>query len=78
MFLHVMLYLTGGVCFVSIRVTSVFRGTQCVNSSLVYILYAKSSHEQTGNIITFSHFEEEDLVKNECNAAECESVLDLI
>ena len=29
-----------------------------------YIPYAKSAHEQTGGIITFSHFEEGDLVEN--------------
>ena len=29
-----------------------------------YILYDTSSHERTGDIITFAHFEEGDLVEN--------------
>ena len=33
-----------------------------------YILYATSSHEKTGNIITFAQFEEGNLVENEHNA----------
>ena len=31
---------------------------------VLYITYAKSSHEKTGNIITFSHFEEGNLLEN--------------
>ena len=34
---------------------------------VLYITYTTSSHEKTGDIITFSHFEEENLVENECN-----------
>ena len=34
-----------------------------------YILYATSSHEQTGNIITFEQFEEGNLLENERNVA---------
>ena len=37
-----------------------------------YIQYAKSSHEKTGNIITFSQFEEDNLVENERNTVEDE------
>ena len=33
-----------------------------------YIQYATSFHEQTGNIITFAHFEEGNLVENERNS----------
>ena len=39
----------------------------------LYIPYATSSHEQTGDIITYAQFEEDDLVKNGCNAEEYES-----
>ena len=35
--------------------------------SVSYILYAKSSHEQTGYNITFEQFEEGNLVENEHN-----------
>ena len=42
---------------------------------VLYIPYAISSHEQTGGIITFSQFEEGDLVENERNLAENESIL---
>ena len=37
-------------------------------------MYATSSHEQTFNIITFVLFEEGNLVENECNVAEDESI----
>ena len=40
----------------------------------MYIPYATSSHKKTGNIITFSQFEEENLVENERNLAEDESI----
>ena len=43
-----------------------------------YVPYATSYHEQTGNIITFSHFEEVDLLENERNSEEEESILDSI
>ena len=33
--------------------------------TVVYITYATSSHEQTGDIITFEQFEEGNLVENE-------------
>ena len=36
--------------------------------SVSYILYTTSSHEQTGNIITFEKFEEVDLVENRRSA----------
>ena len=39
-----------------------------------YITYVTSLHEQTGKIITFAHFEEGNLVKNERNAEEGESI----
>ena len=35
-----------------------------------YIPYATSSHEKTGNIITFAHFEEVNLVENKRNVPE--------
>ena len=41
-------------------------------------MYATSSHEQTGDIITFTPFEEGNLVENECNVAEYESISDSI
>ena len=34
------------------------------------ITYTTSSHEQTGNIITFAQFEEEDLIENKRNIEE--------
>ena len=50
--------------------SSVFGYTSCVYSEAIamqpevsYILYATSSHEKTGYIITFEQFEEENLVK---------------
>ena len=36
----------------------------------LYIPYATSSHEQTGDIINYAQFEEDDLVENGCNAEE--------
>ena len=33
-----------------------------------YILYATSSHEETGDIITFSQFEEGNVLENKGNA----------
>ena len=38
--------------------------------AVLHIPYATSSNEQTGNIITFSQFEEGNLVENELNAEE--------
>ena len=43
--------------------------------SVLHIPYAPSYHEQTGNIITFAQFEEGDLVENERNIVEDESIL---
>ena len=43
--------------------------------SVSYIPYATSYHEQTGDIITFAQFEEGDLVENEWNLEEEESIL---
>ena len=45
-----------------------------MQSSVSYIRYATSYHEQTGNIITFVHFEEGYLVENEQNSEEDESI----
>ena len=36
---------------------------------VLYILYNKSYHDQTGDIITFAHFEEGNVVENERNVA---------
>ena len=38
--------------------------------AVTYTPYATSSKEQTGDIITFSHFEKGDLVSKTCNDAE--------
>ena len=43
-----------------------------------YIPYATSSHEQTGDIIIFTQFEEGCLVENEHNVSEYDSLLDSI
>ena len=43
-----------------------------------YILQATSSHELTGNIITYAHFEEGILGDNEHNYKEYESIFALI
>ena len=40
-----------------------------------YIPYSTSYHEQTGEIITFAHFEEDNLSENKQNAEEDESIL---
>ena len=38
-----------------------------MQTSVLYIMYDSSSHEQTGGVITFAHFGERDLVeKMEC------------
>ena len=42
--------------------------------SVSYITYTASSHEQTGNIITFAIFEEINLVLNKHNSEEYESM----
>ena len=36
---------------------------------VLYTPYATSSHEKTGNIITFAQFKEENSVENERNVA---------
>ena len=41
---------------------------------VLHILYATSSHEQIVNIINYAQFEEGDLVENECNAEEEDSI----
>ena len=41
-------------------------------------MYATSSHEQNGNIITFAQFEEGDLLENKHIAEEDKSILDSI
>ena len=38
--------------------------------TLLHIPYATSSHEKTSNIITFTQFEEGNLVENERNVEE--------
>ena len=43
--------------------------------ALLFILYATSYHEQTGDIINFAQFEEGNLVENECNVSEYEYIL---
>ena len=43
-----------------------------------YIPYATSSHKQTGNIMTFEQSEERNLVENERNAEEDESIFSSI
>ena len=47
-------------------------------SAVSYICYATSSHEQTGDIITFAQFEEGNLVENEHNIEEDKSTLSSI
>ena len=39
-----------------------------------YILYTTSYHEQTGGIVTFAQFEEGNLVENEHNTEDDESI----
>ena len=39
-----------------------------IQPEVLYITYTTQSHEQTGNIITFAHFEEGNLVENEHNS----------
>ena len=41
----------------------------------MYIPYVTSSHEQTGYIIAFAHFEEGYLLENDINLEEDESIL---
>ena len=45
---------------------------------ILYIPYATSSHEQTGDIITFEQFEQGGLVENKRNEDEYESILSSI
>ena len=47
-----------------------------IRTAVLYIMYAKSYHEQTGDIITFAQFEEGNLVENEYNTEEYESISD--
>ena len=37
--------------------------------AVTYILYATSSKEQTGNVITFTQFEEGNIITETCNDA---------
>ena len=39
-----------------------------------YLSQNTSYHERTGDILTFAHFVEENLVENECNTEEYESI----
>ena len=45
-----------------------------MQTELSYILYATSYHEKNGNIITLEQFEEGDLVENERNTENDESI----
>ena len=56
---------------------SIFRSTCCTTSGLVHSKGYIISLE-IGNIITFAHFEKENLLENKRNAEEDESILDLI
>ena len=49
-----------------------------MQQTVLYIPYTTSSHEKTGKIITFAQFEEENLVENQRNAEEDESILSSI
>ena len=62
------------------KVSNALAYTSCMYSEalstkpkLPCILYDTSSHEKTGDIITFAQFEEGSLVVNECNIREDES-----
>ena len=46
--------------------------------SVAYNLYATTSYEQTGSIITFTLFEQGDLIENKYNEEYIESILDSI
>ena len=41
-----------------------------IRTAVLYIAYTTSSTEQTGNIITFTQFQEGNLVENELNVVE--------
>ena len=59
-FLHMKFYLTK-----HLLVCCHTRHTLVMRPAVSYILYATSSHEQTGDIITFSHFEKNNLVEEQ-------------
>ena len=52
-----------------------YSGALVAQPVVSHILYATSSHEKTGDIITFEQFEEGNLVENERKVAEDESIL---
>ena len=55
-----------------------FSEALAMRTSVFYILYATSSHEKTGNNITFAQFGEVNLVETECNSEEDGSISDSI
>ena len=68
------LYLTN-VFSVLAYTSRLYSESLSMHPALSYIPYGTSSHEQTGNIITFAQLEEGNLVENERNVAEDESFL---
>ena len=51
-----------------------YSGALAIKPEVSYIMYGTSSHKQAGKIITFEKFEEINLVENESNGAEEESI----
>ena len=49
-----------------------------MRSVVSYIPYATASHEQTGDILTFANFEENNSVENKRNLEEDESIFSLV
>ena len=71
------LYLTN-VFSVLAYTSRLYSESLSMHPAVSYIPYGTSSHEQTGNIITFAQFEERNSVENKHNAEEDESILDSI
>ena len=50
--------------------TTLFRSAECPGSEVTYTPYVTSSREQTGDVITFAHFEEGNILTETRNDSE--------
>ena len=61
--------------FASSDTSHIYSSVLAMKSAVSFIPYATSSYEQIGEIITFSHFEEKNLLQNEISLEEGDSIL---
>ena len=70
-----MLCLTKGLCALSYT-SRPYAEAMAMRPTVTYNPYATSSKEQTGNVITFAQFEEENLISETCNDTKSDNQYD--